>query len=365
MAALLDEIAWEGEPLVPARADPAWEAEIKRRGGQVSEVDRRIGCSPWLREALLSLTVYRPVAMPLRLFHIGAMVTAQENACRYCYGANRAYMKILGYPEDFIHRIERDLHMAELDAKEQAFIAFCRSLARSRPRPARSTVDRLVALGFSRPAVCEMAFAIALGCGYNRVSTFLACPPERGFERLANGPIGRIIGLAAPLLQRLKRPGAAPAADAPLDVATLERSRFSGVLVPLAGLPAARNMRDALDGVFASTVLGPATKALMFAVVARTLECGLCETQARSLLAGSKLSGADADAALDNLHSDLLPRGEVVLLSWSRSTVHYDTAAIQRETRELRASLGEDQLVEAIGVAALANATVRLAMLHA
>ena len=81
--------------------------------------------------------------------------------------------------------------------------------------------------------------------------------------------------------------------------------------------------------------------------------------------AGSKLSGADADAALDNLHSDLLPRGEVVLLSWSRSTVHYDTAAIQRETRELRASLGEDQLVEAIGVAALANATVRLAMLHA
>jgi hypothetical protein len=43
--------------------------------------------------------------------------------------------------------------------------------------------------------------------------------------------------------------------------------------------------------------------------------------------------------------------------------VSYDTASIQRKTRALAASLGDAKLLEAIGVASLANATVRLAML--
>ena len=60
------------------------------------------------------MTSYRPVAMPQRLFNIGALVTAQENSCRYCYGANRAYMKILGYSESFIepHRAGRHVRRA-------------------------------------------------------------------------------------------------------------------------------------------------------------------------------------------------------------------------------------------------------------
>ena len=115
MALALHEIKWS-DPILPARPDPAWEAEVKRRGGRVGEVDRRIAPSPWVREAGFSVLNYRPSAMPQRLYVICALVTAQENSCRYCYGANRAYMKILGYSESFISRLERDVQMAELEA---------------------------------------------------------------------------------------------------------------------------------------------------------------------------------------------------------------------------------------------------------
>lgn len=363
MALLLNEIAW-GEPLLASRQDPAWEAEIKRRGGHVFEVDRRIAQNPWLREAALGLTTYHPVAMPQRLFHISALVTAQENACRYCYGSNRAYMKMLGYSEDFIRRIERDMHMAELDEKERVAIAFCRDLARSRPRPSRAASDRLMALGFSRLAVHEIAFLISMGCFYNRVSTFIVCPPERGFERMANGPLGRIIGWMAPLTRLFGRFSSSRDAEAPLNAAELSASAFAPILMPLAGLPAARIMKNALEGAFASPVLGHATKALMFAIVARTLGCALCEDQAMQLLAQDGMDAQEIDAALANLRSDRVPGTQAGLLSWARGTVYYETATIQRETRELGAAIGEAALLEAIGVASLANATVRLAMLH-
>lgn len=363
MSMLLNEIPW-GQPLLPQARDSTWESEVKRRGGQVSEVDRRISQCAWLREVALSLTTYRAVAMPQRLYHIGALVTAQENACRYCYGANRAYLKILGYSEDFIHRIERDMHVAELDEKEHAAITFCRNLARSRPRPSRDACDKLVNLGFSRQAVNELAFAISMGCFYNRVSTFMACPPEQGFERMANGLVGRIMGLAAPLLRVLSRSGGAPGHDDLLDAQTLASSRFAQILLPLAGLPAARIMRDALDGVFASDVLGRDTKALIFATVARTMGCSLCESFAIEMLREGGMDAQEIAAALAHLHTDRLPARQAGLLSWSRSTVYYDTAKIQQDTRQLGADIGERALLEAIGVAALANATVRLAMLH-
>src|SRR5258706_15522926 len=88
MALLLNEIQW-GEPIVPPAPDPAWEAEMKRRGGRVSEVDRRVAPNAWMREACLEITMARPFALPPRLLNVGIMVTVQENSCPYCYGANR------------------------------------------------------------------------------------------------------------------------------------------------------------------------------------------------------------------------------------------------------------------------------------
>ena len=361
MAKLLGEIEW-GEPILTPISDPAWEAKVKLRVGQVAEVDRRVARNAWVREACVALTAFRPSELPPRLLNFGALVTAQENSCRYCYGANRAYMKILGYSESFINRIERDVHMAELDDKDRGFIAFCRNLARSRPRPARAERDALVKLGYSPLQINEMALLIVMGCYYNRISILMACPPEAGFERMANGFVGRLIGLAGPLMRALaarKR----PAQQGALDTATLSSGPFGAIVATLAGLPGATIIKTALDGAFASTTLARHTKALMFAVVARTLECRTSETEARKLLAAEKFSQAEVDAALTSLDSPRLSATDNKLLSWVRDTVYYQTSAIQIQTRALAATMSEEHLLEVIGVAALANSTVRLAML--
>ena len=364
MALLLDEIAWS-EPLLAADPDPAWEAELKRRGAHVFEVDRRIAASHWLREAAYGVTSYVPSEISERLLRIGAMITAQENACRYCYGANRAYMKVLGYSESFIQRIERDVHVAEMDAKERAFIAFCRNLSRSRPRPARDTIDQLVNLGFTRLQVNEMAFLIAFGCFYNRLATLIACPPERSFEAMANGPVGRLLGLVTPLWGKLTHAGAKRAySDVPLEATALNVGPFGSILALLAGLRAAPIMKAALNGAFESSLISPPAKALMFAVVARALDCGDCEGEAARLLADEGMGAAEFDRAMDTLGSTRLPPEENAMLAWARETVSYETAMIQRKTRRLGAALNRAVLLEAIGVAALANATVRLAMLR-
>ena len=77
MAQLLAEIQWS-EPLLAPDIEPAWEAELKRRAGNVSEVDRRIAPSPWLREACLGVTVGRVCAIPAHLFNVAALVTSQD-----------------------------------------------------------------------------------------------------------------------------------------------------------------------------------------------------------------------------------------------------------------------------------------------
>ena len=74
-------------------------------------------------------------------------------------------------------------------------------------------------------------------------------------------------------------------------------------------------------------------------------------------------SSAEVEPALATLQTKRLPSDQSDLLSWARDTVSYDTPSIQRKTRALAASLGDAKLLEAIGVASLANATVRLAML--
>jgi hypothetical protein len=58
-----------------------------------------------------------------------------------------------------------------------------------------------------------------------------------------------------------------------------------------------------------------------------------------------------------------LDETEKVLLPWVRETAHYQTEVMQRKTHELGARLGDDIVLEAIGLAALANACSRVSML--
>jgi alkylhydroperoxidase family enzyme len=361
MAQLLNEIPWS-EPLLAPASDPQWEAELKRRGGNGSEVDRRISPSVWMREACLGVNTGRVSEIPAHLFNVAALVTSQENACRYCYGANRAYLKMLGYSDAYIRRIETDAHLAELNEKERALVGFCRNLARSRPRPARADLEALVRLGYTAAAAREGALWIALGCFYNRVTILLAVPPEQGFEQWVVAK-QRWFTLAGPVMRLLADRRRRGKADPSATAEALGAGAYGVVLAPLARLPASWIMKHALDGAFASPVLSRTVKALMFAIVARSLDCKTSEIEARRLLAAEGVGADEIDKSLATLASARLPESEARLLPWVRDTVHFQTTTVQRRTREMASSLGDAAALEAIGVAALANSTVRLAML--
>ncbi|TRZ66317.1 MAG: hypothetical protein D4S02_07080 [Rhodocyclaceae bacterium] len=343
------------EPILPIVPDAAWEAEVKRVMGMVPLYMRRIAPSPWLRGVCMDWTTYQFDALPRRLADIGFLVTSQENSCRYCYGVARASMRLLGYSEQLITRIEREAQLAELDPGERAFIAFCRNLARSNPRPSRAAREELMALGFSPLEVAEMAFMIASYCFGNRITTLLACPPEAALEGLAKGWLGKLL---RPLIANQLRRRPLPRKESGRSAATL-----SPIARALEGLPAAALLQDTLDAAFASPLISARAKALMFGVIARTLDCRFCENDMIERLAQSGMSNAAVQASLASLSDPDLGPAEAPLLAWARDTVRYHTLDIQQRTHALLHQIGPERTLEAVGVAALANATVRLAML--
>jgi alkylhydroperoxidase family enzyme len=105
---------------------------------------------------------------------------------------------------------------------------------------------------------------------------------------------------------------------------------------------------------------------LVFAVVAHTLQCQICESNASDLLAVDGFSRAELDEVLQTLASPRLTEMEALIIPWARDTVWMPEQPkyIQARTRPLLDALGPAVLVEAVGAAALANGCVRLTMLQ-
>jgi alkylhydroperoxidase family enzyme len=284
------------------------------------------------------------------------LVVSQENSCRYCYGAARAHLRILGYSDRVITHIERELQLAELDAKDQRFLRFCRQLSRSNPRPAAAEREEMLAAGFTTEEVAEAAFLVAGNAFGNRLATFLATPPELVYERLGRSWIGRLL---KPVLAVANRKSIAM----PKDFAVPPGAPFERITRPLAGLPAAWLLHEALTSAFESPVLSRRIKVLVFAVVARMLECRYCLPEALRLLEQEGFDADEVNAILSSLASERLDAAELAILEWARETVRYQPLAIQKRTRALFDRIGAQPTLEAVGIAALANSTVRLAML--
>jgi alkylhydroperoxidase family enzyme len=95
----------------------------------------------------------------------------------------------------------------------------------------------------------------------------------------------------------------------------------------------------------------------------RSLECDPCQAETRDMSLIQGFTESEFDHCLSSLTSHKLNTQESKVLSWTRETVHCQTGTVQKQTRALAQEVDEEVLLEAIGVAALANTTVRLAML--
>jgi AhpD family alkylhydroperoxidase len=342
--------------LMPQPMPPARVAEMRRlTGGVLPAWATHTASVPWVGRTCALMTQRRTAHMPLPLVDLISLVVSQDNSCRYCYGATRAFLRILGYGDEQIDRIERDVHLSDLSREEQIALDFARKVSHANPRP--TTVDRAALLdaGFSASAVGEIAFEAAFMGFPNRIATLFALQPE-AFEKLPDRPLVRLF---RPLIARVIR-GRRVAPPPPPEPNT---GPFREVVASLAGSPRAHVVRNAVDDAFASPVLPRRTKLLMIAVIGRALGCTVSEREARAGLADEGFTAADVDDVLANLGSPRLDRRDALLVPFARETVRYQTGAIQRRTRELAHELPLDDVIEAAGVTALANAVARVSIL--
>jgi alkylhydroperoxidase family enzyme len=87
------------------------------------------------------------------------------------------------------------------------------------------------------------------------------------------------------------------------------------------------------------------------------------EGEAREALAAEGFGSADVEEILANLGSPKLDARERLLMPFARETVRYRTGAIQERTRALGETLSAEEVVEAVGITALANSVGRLSIL--
>lgn len=347
-------MAWGQCPLPEIPVPKSLRDELRKKTGRVPGWASRIASSPWLARALC---VGKPIAhAPLELCDLAMLVVSQDNSCRYCYGFQRAYLQLLGYTEPYIQKLERDLQVADLPRKDKLALEFVRKISRANPRPTPDEFQELVQAGHSPQIIAELAFMAAITCFHNRVCTMLAFSPEESFEAMVHKPL---FGLIRPLMAWFMRPKQRRPA-APLDK---NDGPCAPVIAALYGSPSAAVLRSTIDEAFQSPVLPRRSKALMVAVIGKALGCSYCENEARRLLDLDGVTAADVDEVLANLASPKLDKREAALVPFARETARYQTAALQKRIHDLSRELSPEELVEAVGIASLANMVGRLSIL--
>lgn len=344
-----------GTCLVPAvPVPPPLVAEVKRSYGSIPGWLAYVAPTPWLVRATCVLAA-RPLAFaPLPLCDVVALVVSQDNSCRYCYGVQRAFMKMLGHPEAYIDRLERDAHLADLTPLDRTAIEVARRISRGQPRPTAADLRRLEDAGLSRDAAVELVIAIAAIAFANRLSTLLAFPME-SIETLVDKPLFRLV---RPLVAWQVRPRHVP----PAEPVAADDAPWGRLVAALGRSPAARPLREAVDAAIASPVLPRSTKGLMMAVIARALGCTYSEDEARRIAEAGGVSRHDVDDVLANLGSPRLGERDARLVAFARETVRYQTPAIQRRVREVTAGLRHEEILETVGIVAFANTLARLSV---
>src|SRR5262249_20274501 len=126
---------------------------------------------PWVVRAMARVVGKRLAYMPLDLWALIGFVVSQDNSCRYCYGATRTVLRIVGYRDDQIDRIERDVHLSDLTRPEQVALEFARKVSHANPRPTARDRDEVADVGYAPAAVAEIAYAAAFAGFPNRIST--------------------------------------------------------------------------------------------------------------------------------------------------------------------------------------------------
>jgi AhpD family alkylhydroperoxidase len=350
-------VPW-GECLLEERDDPAVERQIRlTTGARVTGAMRYFVAAPWVAESMITLNarIMTRVHLDHDLADLAGLVVSQDNSCRYCYAVQRTLLRVLGFSEDRIVRLEQDLALGGLSTSELAAIEFARRISRASPLTVPADAEPLRRAGFDDAAIRELASHAALHVLFNRTATLAALPPET-FEELPDRWWARWFRPLLAPVARLARHRGKPERLAD----ELRAGAHSSTVVALDGLPIARELRGILDAMIASPILTLRCKALMFAVVARSLGCSRVMDEAIRLATSDGASEDRVRNIVDHLSAPELTTEETLLIPFARETVWYEAPRLQERARVVAASLTPEQFVEATFVLSLANAICRL-----
>jgi alkylhydroperoxidase family enzyme len=355
MASALAHVSWENCLIDPHR-DRVLESYARRKMGVPLTALRYFTQVPWLARAFIDLHPEVGLLKHLDLHQsdILTLVISQENSCRFCYAAVRMVLWAQGMSEARIQRIEQALSSSEFGPKMAAAIAFGRSQSRVGPRGASEARRLLCEAGFNADKMKEVAFVVGSTDFYNRLSTIPAIPahtlermPDQVLVRLLRPLIGRV------LEKRRGRGRPAPLGRPPCDP-------YAGLIRAYEGSPIAAVLGRTIEEMWDSSVLTRRGKLLMLAVVARGLGCEVCAIEIGEVLQREGLDESALGQVLTHLDAPELDDTERTLVRFARETIWYEPASLQRRARAVRDSLSGPQLIEAIGVASLANGLCRM-----
>lgn len=351
---MLEEIEWEACVLEPRR-DAALERDMRQQFGiPAPPILAYFECVPWVARGLVALLSFPRLHVNDALSDLIGLVVAEDNSCRCCYAAHRALMRLQGFSSRRVRELEQGRFKTRIDARDVLALEFARRISRAETDLTNDRA-RLRAVGWADDAINEIAAVAAANVFWNRASTIPALPVA-GIERIAAFPG---LSLLEPLARRLLFPPRR-------ETTPLEREHCVGpwafAIEALARLPAGRCLRHIIDEACESPVLPHSSKLLVFAVIARAVNCARSEREAVRLLIEADMAPESVGEVLRHLHSSQLDPTQVAIVEFARESVRYRPSEIQRGAHELRKSLGEGSMVELIGIMALGNALCRLTL---
>ncbi|MGR8950602.1 MAG: carboxymuconolactone decarboxylase family protein [Gammaproteobacteria bacterium] len=357
--ARMSEIEWE-PCLLSQRPAPDLERRFSRETGRPGKFMRYFEGSEWLSDLIVraSVQLMTCVCIDPDLVDQAGLVVAQDNSCRFCFGVQRSFLRVLGMSEKRITLLEQDLLTGDFSAREKAALKFARQISQSKPLVKVEDAEALLDFDFSREEIIEFIGLIGLHMFLNRMSTFVALPPQP----MENFPDQWWVKLSRPLVafkfRRMRKRGPSmphPPANTDGPLAALTNA--------LAPLPMAEDFRMMLERLWLESSLTSRTVTLIFAVVSRALGSDRCEREASKMLREDGLTAPEIAQILDHLASPVLTEIEALLIPLARETVWYQPAKIQRRCAKAQGMISHEQFLDFPGGVSLLNSVCRMGLI--
>lgn len=346
-------------PVVEPRPSPVVERLFRRHVGLIPTVVPYICPQKWAYRPFLFLM--RPDVREIseELCSQICFVVARDNACRFCYGSFYTFLRVAGYSESDLHRLERELYLNERDGAQHEALQFAVQISQGRLET-DAAIHSLLQAGYTHAAIREIGGVAVLTALVNRIGTMLSVPVSASMDDFTSTwyfdalrPVVRL------LLNGWQHVGSTP--PPPLDPAAVD-GPFAPWISHLQNTCVGRVLHHVTNrSLTEASALPVRTKLLILTVIARGVGSHRIERRARSLLRDRFGIRKEAlKTAVKHLRGEAVGRKTTPLLRLARASTRYDAAHIQQTVRDHVGGLSRAEIIDAVSTFGLCNALVRL-----